>query len=517
MHRILHALATERFLTAEAAASLEEWLVRPFRRRAAERALREAHSVTRLTVLTDLARVARLRAAGMSLGSGFDDVVQVAGAYARLPIPADRRAPLATLGLLSAIVVIASSLFAWRLATRPFDAAAKGTGRAFAERFGGQVADVANGARPSPEDAMRRVFPGGLEAPAGDAMKGLFAAQVEAANDVSRMPLVFQKTREVNDAFGKLGQPWYIDARYYRNAPLLYAFYREREDEGRADGFASERIVFAWRLDHLNISKAALGYTHREAGAALVLYDQVEEFLIRDVLPALVEGEKVDFIDTASRDPKKAWQEDIETRSARMVRESFASAADRDKLLELGKLLARRRAIVRRWRDELALQQRILREPSRLIRGIARPLRRRRRAPRAAAPLRRPADEGLRRDLAVREHGRPHRRTEPGRPERRAPDPPRLDGGPRAQRNERLSRADGWPGRHAEDDAPQRAADRARSRRVGRRLLQHHDRHPGRPRRRARSRRRVDAARGGRLRAARLGRVARHDPLREAR
>jgi len=367
MQRILHALATERFATVEAASSLEEWLVRPFRQRAAERALSEAQSVTRLTELSDLARVARLRAAGRGLGTGFDDASQVAYAYAALPIPPERQLPVAALGLLAAVVCLALGLYGWRLATRPFDAAATGTGRALAERFGGHVADVANGKRPSPKEAMRRVFPGGLEAPAGAAMEALFAAQIAAADDASRMPSVFQKTREVNAAFNELRQPWYIDARYYRDAPLLYAFYREREDEGRADGFAPERIVFAWRLDRLNVSKAALGYTHRGADAALVLYDQVEEFLIRDVLPALVEGEKVDLVDAASRDPQKAWQEDIETRSARMVRESFAGAADRDKLVEVGKLLARRRALVRKWRDELASQQRILHVPSRLI------------------------------------------------------------------------------------------------------------------------------------------------------
>ena len=367
MHRILHALATERFATLEAASSLEEWPVRPLQRRAAYRALREARTVTRLTEVTDLARIARLRAAGRSLGEGFDDPSKVAYAYAALPVPPERHVPVVTIALLTALSVVALVAYGWRVATRPFDAAAKGTGRAFAERFGGHVADVANGKRPSPDEAMRRVFPGGLEPPADGSMKDLFAAQIAAAGDEGQMPLVFQKTREVNDAFGKLGQPWYIDARYYRNAPLLYAFYREREDEGRADGFAPERIVFAWRLDRLNISKAALGYTHREAGAALVLYDQVEEFLIRDVLPALAEGEKVELVDTASRDPQKAWQEDIETRSARMVRESFAGAADREKLVELGKLLARRRALVRKWRDELAAQQRILHAPSRLI------------------------------------------------------------------------------------------------------------------------------------------------------
>lgn len=366
MHRILHALATEQFATLEAAATLEEWIVRPYRRRAAARAL-DAASATKLSALHDLARIARLGASGVSLGSGFDDAAAVAHAYAMLPAPPPRRAPMVTLGLVGILAVLATAAIAFRIATRPFDAAAKGTGAAFARSFGTHVADVANGARPAPDDAMRRVFPSGLEPPAGAAMKELFAAQVEAAGDASRMPAVFEKARAVNDAFAALGQPWFVDARYYRDAPLLYAFYREREDEGRADGFAPERVVYLWRLDRLNISKAALGYTHREAGAALVLYDQVEEFLIQDVLPALAEGEKLELIDTPSRDATKAWQDDIETRAARMVRESFAGAADRDRLVELGALLARRRAIVRKWRSELAAQNRILREPNRLI------------------------------------------------------------------------------------------------------------------------------------------------------
>ncbi len=367
MHRILHALATERFVTVEAAAVVEEWLLRPVRRRAAERAIRHALGTTALTEIRDLARAARLRALGVSLGSGFDDPNAVAQAYARLPVPAERRAPVATLSVLAVLAIVASGLVGWRIATRPFDVRARGTGRDIDRSFGAHVAEVANGARPPPESAVRHVFASGLEPPVRSAMIELFAAQNEAADDAKKMPAVYDKTRAVDAAFTKLGQPWYLDARYYRSAPLLYAFYREREDEARVDGFAPERIVYLWRLDRLNISKSALGYTHREADAALVLYDQVEELLIRDVLPALVEGETVELIDTASRDPKKAWQADIEMRSARMVRESFAAAADRGKLLEVGTLLARRRAIVRKWRDDLAGQNRILREPTRLV------------------------------------------------------------------------------------------------------------------------------------------------------
>ncbi len=368
MHRILHALATERFATLEAAGAAEEWLLRPFRRRAAGKALRAADTVTKLTDLAHLARVARLRATPGGAEVDFDDEPAVVAAYASLPARPPAGLPLQTLGLFFGLAIAVATGFGVRAFTRPFAADGSGVGRALAQNFGGQVADVANGERPSAQAAVRRVFPlHELPAPAEGPMLELFAAQMAAADDAARMPEVYAKTRDVNRAFAKLGQPFYLDARHYQRAPLLYAFYKEREDEGRAPGFAGERVVFLWRLDHLNISKAALGYTHREADAALVLYDQVEELLIQDVLPALAEGEKVDLVDAPSRDPKKAWQDDIENRAARMVRESFAGAADHDKLVALGTLLARRRAIVKKWQGDLALQGKRLREPTRLL------------------------------------------------------------------------------------------------------------------------------------------------------
>ncbi|AKV02583.1 hypothetical protein AKJ09_09246 [Labilithrix luteola] len=318
--------------------------------------------------MKDVARVARLRAHGIVLGLGLDDAEVVARAHAELPVPAEQKLPMQTFGLVAVILATMGCAIGVRIATKPFDAAGSGLGKAFAQNFGTHVASVANGSRPNAETAVKHVFPARtLTPPADRAMTELFAAQVAAAGDPGRMPVVFEKTRNVNAAFATLGQPWYLDARYYHEAPLLYAFYREREDEGTAEKYAPERIVYLWRLDRLNISKAALGYTHRDADAALVLYDQIEELLIRDVLPALAEGEKLDFIDTASRDPKKAWQEDVEMRAARMVRESFATAANHDDLVELGTLLAKRRALVKRWQADLSSQGRILREPNRLV------------------------------------------------------------------------------------------------------------------------------------------------------
>lgn len=318
--------------------------------------------------MVHVARVARLLEAKVDLGPAIDDPSAVGLAYSRLAIPAERRAPLQTLALLTIIVVLGSGVWGWRVATRPFDAAKTLTGRALSEAFGAHVADVANGKKPSAASAMSRVFPAGsLPSSVAPAMRALFEAQLAAAIDPSQSLALHTQTRAVNRAFTEIREPWYLDARIYRDAPLLYAFYREREDEAVADGFDPEHVVFLWRVDHLNISKAALGYTHREAAAAMVLYDQIEESLIRFVLPALAEGEKVELVDAASRDPNQAWQEDIETRAARMVRESFASAADHDALVELGQLLAERRAIVKSWNNDLARQNRKLHVPTRLI------------------------------------------------------------------------------------------------------------------------------------------------------
>lgn len=281
---------------------------------------------------------------------------------------ARRRWRLAGVGLV-ALAALAGAAFVARAALRPFDPTSRGTGRALAEHLGAHVAEVVNGGRPDPDVAVAQVFGRDLDAPVVAPMRALFAAQRAAADapDPRAIAEVFRATRDVNAAFAALDRPWVLDARPWDGGPLLYAYYAEREDVGEAPGFEPERVVFAWRLDRLNVSKAALGYTHREAGAALVLHDQIEDFLVRDVLPALAEGERVELVDEASRDPKLRWQEDVETRAARMVRESFAGAADRDALVRLGTLLARRRALVRSFRLALAGQGRVLRVPTRLV------------------------------------------------------------------------------------------------------------------------------------------------------
>lgn len=369
--RILDELAHGRTDTVEDAARKEERLLRPMLRKRAEKRLRGAHARTNKVANAHVARVARLLSASREPTVDLDDDAAVLEAWKGLPPPKTRGFPLFTLALCLFIGVTPFAVVLLRTALKPFDPTRMGVGRALHQNLTTHVTRVTSGERFGPEGSVARVFVldrGALGDATSLAYERFFGAYEQAADDAKSMPKLYVETRNVNRAMRDRGLPFYLDSKLWMpKKPIIYSYYIEREDHGSAPGFASERIVFLWRLDRLNITKAAMGYTHREADAALVLYDQVESFLIRDVLPALVEGEKVELIDQASRDPKKAWQDDIESRAARMVRESFVNAADRESLATLGSLLAKRRKIVEKWRVDLASQRIILHPPDRLI------------------------------------------------------------------------------------------------------------------------------------------------------
>lgn len=371
--RILEDLASGQADNVEDAARKEERLLRRFFRRSAEKRLREAHVRTNKVEAVHVARVARiLGASGRSEDPvDLDDEASVLTAWNRVPKPKGRGLPLFTLLLCLLLGATPFVVLLVRTAMKPFDPTRMGVGRSLHANLTNHVTRVTSGERFGPEQSVARVFAldrGKLGDSTTLAFERFFGAYEAAADDSKTMPRLYVETRNVNRALQDRGLPFYLDTKLWApKKPIIYSYYIEREDHASAPGFASERIVFLWRLDRLNITKAAMGYTHREADAALVLYDQIESFLIRDVLPALSNGEKVELIDDASRDAKKAWQEDIEQRSARMVRESFVNAADRESLAALGELLAKRRKIVAKWRTELASQRIMLHPPDRLI------------------------------------------------------------------------------------------------------------------------------------------------------
>jgi hypothetical protein len=168
------------------------------------------------------------------------------------------------------------------------------------------------------------------------------------------------------------GLPYFVDASLIRSSrkvmPILYSYYIERENTlSGAD--RPVRSLFVRRLDRLNFSNAAIGYTKPSSTAALVLLDDVESHLIEFVLPAGAAGDDTLLVDLDSIDPGSDWQKELRARSAAVVKAAYAdlpgaSAAQVD---ELGAALYRRRALVRSWMKALDKHHVRLRIPRRFV------------------------------------------------------------------------------------------------------------------------------------------------------
>lgn len=179
-------------------------------------------------------------------------------------------------------------------------------------------------------------------------------------------------TTALDQRLAARGLPYFVDTdvllRGAHALPLVVTFYVEREEERLVDD-QRERVVFLWRLDRLNFRDDYLGYTRPRLGAAVVLYDELESDLVRYVLPAVPAGERVELVDDESRDDGAAWQDEVETRAAAIIRADYAGAspAERDAAVRVGKLLARRRELVKKWRRQIAGLGLRLRVPERLV------------------------------------------------------------------------------------------------------------------------------------------------------
>src|SRR5262249_22068532 len=148
--------------------------------------------------------------------------------------------------------------------------------------------------------------------------------------------------------------------------PILMSSYVEREVELVLGG-RHVRALHLWRLDRFGIRFGALGYTRPRTPAALVLLDQVETDLVRWVLPALPEGESMELVDDESRLRPEPWVTDVERRAAGVLRKHYALLGSDPAVERVGRLLARRRALVKKWTASLSGQGLAFNVPERLI------------------------------------------------------------------------------------------------------------------------------------------------------
>lgn len=366
--------------------------VDPIVRRAAARKVRRLLvEAERSTTLSDPAHLARLASVQLARGlpeASFDDVEGVRAEYAALPpAVAPRRGPWLTTLLACLIVALPSAgLLAWRF-TRPFTPAALPGGALLGDGLTRYI--VLLGARDPDEtraglDAIRARVRGPEGQVAGAEGAARLTRLLDAADAVSHLASAddpgvraatdafFSAAQDVSAGLAQHGTPFYVDPDVNVTQrgvdPLLVTFYVEHEATA-VQGSAQHRVVHLWRFDRLNYRQHFLGYTRPSSGAALVLLDQIESDLVRYVLPALPDGERLEIVDEQTSIADPPWARELTTRGAAALRRHFAAAlqAPDSQLLRAGRLLAARRSLVRRWRTDLASLGLVFRVPERLV------------------------------------------------------------------------------------------------------------------------------------------------------
>lgn len=182
--------------------------------------------------------------------------------------------------------------------------------------------------------------------------KLLSAMQSAATGREAEHDAFFAAGEELNKALGEKKAPYFVDTDLLSGSPVAYGYYVEREDVLSA-GDQSERALFLFRVDPLGVRPGAIGYTRARASAALVLLDQLEAELVVYVLPALASGEATELLDEKSLDAQSTWQAALRKRAGEVVRESLPTR-EGEPLHEVGKILARRRALIQSWSRTMA-------------------------------------------------------------------------------------------------------------------------------------------------------------------
>lgn len=149
--------------------------------------------------------------------------------------------------------------------------------------------------------------------------------------------------------------------------PIARSYYVQRESKATS-GTSRVRVLQLWRLDHLNVRQSLLGYTRPNTPAAIVLLDQVESDLVRFTLPAATPGGTLDLVDDASRNPGEPWVAQVEQRASQQIGAYYRALGPlSEPAARLGKLLQRRKELLKKWEASLRGQGFELNVPKQLF------------------------------------------------------------------------------------------------------------------------------------------------------
>ncbi len=353
----------------------------------ARRRLRKLQALTNRTTIDD-DPTHRLRVAALLLSAPqreleFDDRAAVQLAYAELgPQPGPpRRGPWFSLGALLTLALLVGAGLLVKRVLRPFDPRETDAGRLLGDGLGTFLIRTDNGASGNQLTQARetltdlnaqRAYGPDTAAAVGELLDatGNLAAAQDPSGGVQESERFFNSANSLSSILRKRQLPYFVDADILRREehtlPLLMSFYIERETEYEAAG-VRVRAIDLWRLDAVRLRFGALGYTRPRTPAALVLLDQVESDLVRSVLPALAPGEPAELVDDETREENLPWVSTVERLAGEAVRKHYAALSADPHVVEVGKLLAQRRSLVRRWRATIAAGGHQLHVPERLI------------------------------------------------------------------------------------------------------------------------------------------------------
>ncbi len=357
-------------------------LLRLLARRRMRRALERARLTTNQLDDAHQMRLAFVEISGHSLTADYDDIDAVAQEQAALAEKSSkpRRGPWLTLG--GTFVVLLSVIcvgLVWWL-TRPFDPTETAGGQVFGKDVPDFVVGLSQNDAAKASSAKDRATNAAAKKALGEPVVASLAHLLDATQAFRAAGLRDRKARDayeaktatLNIALAKDKRPFFVDADFVGNArsvsPVLLGFYVQAEAQVEGAG-NSERVVHLWRLDKLNLNQGYYGYTRPSTPAAIVLLDQIESDLVRDVLPALPENESMRLVDEETQLQGAEWVAKVNQRGAKLVRSYFAEVPEgRDEgVRSVAKLLARRRALVAKWRRELAGLGKLLVVPQRLV------------------------------------------------------------------------------------------------------------------------------------------------------
>jgi len=265
-------------------------------------------------------------------------------------------------------LLLAAGALAWVLIDRHFDPRNSPAGSVLSGPVTRHVVALSRGDRDRIERARTAVLEGKAATLAFGAdgtqrlSELLMASEALAATPRAQRISARDRFLSLAEGFNRLlaerRLPYFIDADLTitdaRMMPVIVSYYVEREVRLTAAG-KSVRAVHPWRLDRLNFHRGYLGYTRPRTPAAMVLLDQIESDLVRYVLPAIPADEPMILVDERTELAGSPWVAELSLRAGRAIRRHFqlVPKEELDGVEKVGRLLARRRALVQKWRAEV--------------------------------------------------------------------------------------------------------------------------------------------------------------------